>query len=141
MSSHGMLVNSLSDGSFMSVTWLVGEFKFGAFWPSVGAGWVPLAAVVVCLVSSISCLISSGVLGPNSMGMLGHVCVRITDSPQLWGLRTRHSRPMKSWLQIVHVALVWGMRCGSMVPYVRVGSTILRLCRLLVLVLVLALLG
>ena len=48
--------------------------------------------------------------------------------------QTRHSRPMRSWLQTVHVALVCGTRCGCMVVYVRVGRTMLRRLRLALLV-------
>ena len=61
------------------------------------------------------------------MGMVGHVVAKnrgCHDSPQLCMLRTRHSRPAKSWLQTGHVALVCGTRRGCMVVYVRVGRAI-----------------
>ena len=70
--------------------------------------------------------------------MVGHVVEKhrgCHDSPQLCMLRTRHSRPAKSWLQTGHVALVCGTRRGCMVVYVRVGRTIV-LRRLLVVFLV-----
>ena len=81
----------------------------------------------------MSRLMVSGVSGVVCMGMSGHFSAKhlgCQDSPQLCTLRTRHSRPTKSWLQTVHVALVWGAFRGCMVVYVRVGTTMLRRCRL-----------
>ena len=91
----------------------------------VAVGWVFWGGVV-------SCLMSSGVLGALIMGMCGHVSAKhrgCHESPWLLVFRTRHSRPWKSQLHMLQVALVCGIRLGCMVVYVFVGSAIDRLRR------------
>ena len=80
---------------------------------------------------------SFGVFGAVCIGISGQVVAKHVgchNSPRLRVLGVRHSRPTKSWLQTVHVALVCGTRCGCMVVYVRVGKTMLRRRRFVVLV-------
>lgn len=94
-------------------------------------------AVVVWLAALTRLRISCGVPAAKVTGISGHVEAKhlgCYESPLLLELRTRHSRPTKSWLQTGHVAALCGMRCGCVVVYVRVGSTILRRCRLALLV-------
>ena len=145
MSSQEMLLKSASDGNCMSVSWFVGVLVLCGSSSVVcaccvapaGAGGGAAAGVAgaaAVLVPCMSCLTSSGVFGSVCTGMVGHVVAKhrgCHDSPQLCMLRTRHSRPAKSWLQTGHVALVCGTRRGCMVVYVRVGRTIV-LRRLLV---------
>ena len=91
----------------------------------------------------VSCLMASGVHGVVCMGMFGQVVAKhlgCHDSPWLCVLRTRHSRPTRSWLQTAQVSLVRGTRCGCMVVYSCVGRTMLRRRRLVV-ILVLPLLS
>ena len=114
----------VSSGSFMSSRWFVGRLSV-------------LVMFVVGGVSGrgmVSCLMSSGVSVDIWMGMCGHVVAKqwgCHDSPQLFELRTRHSLPAKSWLQMPHVALVRGTCLGCIVVYVFVGSAIVRRRRLL----------
>ena len=118
MSSQGMSLNSVSDGSCMSVSWFVGVLVFCESSLGVPDCFEPVGVGVVGLFGIINCLISSGVFGVVCMGMSGQVAAKqrgCHDSPWLLVLRTRHSRPMKSWLQTVHVALVCGTRSGCMV--------------------------
>lgn len=80
-----------------------------------------------------------GVSGAVWMGMWGQVVVKqrgCHESPWLWVLRIRHSQPTKSMLQTLQVAWVRGIRCGRMVWYWRVGRTMERRLRLLVVVVV-----
>ena len=77
-----------------------------------------LSSRILKKVERESCLIASGVAGFISKVMSGQAVAKhlgCQDSPWLLVMRTRHSRPTRSWLHTLHVALVWGRRWGCIV--------------------------
>ena len=118
-SSQGTSANSTGGGKGMSMSWFVGVFVlWGSFGVRGGFGATSAVVGAAGVARVVSCLMLSGVSGVVWIGMSGQVSAKhlgCHDSPQLWVLRTRHSLPTRSLLQMLQVALVWGARCGCMV--------------------------
>ena len=108
MSSHVNFSIGARVGSSASNRWFVGRLSASVMFVADG----------VVVGGMVSCLMSSGVSGAAWMGMCGQVAAKhrgCHDSAQLFVLRTLHSLPAKSWLQMPHVALVCGIFFGCIV--------------------------